>query len=459
MRLINIKVYPRLNTDDNEYTFNSNDNLSYISKRVATNTNDVSDVYQFVSMNLNYSLLSSNILSTLILSMQEPIDKNNSLKSGQPIEIRDNGEIVFQGNILSLLYRVEPINERGQGGMYVLLTLSPSIYQLTLMPMIFNNDQVNQINSLLGIQAISFLQGNVSQKVTSADLLSYMLTNTDYNTYFSGLFNNKDLPSSVYLTATSGQSRDSVLRTSIDFSNCVFYQQENGTWNINQLDSTNKAPFALDLWNDLNNTIINDNKLIIAPMLNYDYIDNAASTPSIISNYAMIPSNLGVSLKPNDLLLSYKPNPQYFPRLQQLQTTGWFTGILSNTQINTNIMSDPTIRETLEGFQSYPDQFMINSNPFGAKEDWVSSYQALLTAKQLARSLTGYASLECNISLDDPNLPGEGMGNILGKCVNILNCDLDSGLIATYSRSYSTPGTIISLNIVPLGSCTGYWKN
>lgn len=77
----------------------------------------------------------------------------------------------------------------------------------------------------------------------------------------------------------------------------------------------------------------------------------------------------------------------------------------------------------------------------------------------MGNALTGYASLSGTISLDDKSLAKVDMQTVLGKIVQINNCDLQSGIIATCSRSYSAQGSYLNFNIAPLGSLTGYWKS
>ncbi len=451
MRLLTITIYARPNTTDNTYTFNS---LNLLSTILVSST-DVSRVYQFNSMNLNYSILTSTITSILILTMDVPMTQLNVLRSGQPIEITDNGNTIFQGILLTPQYQMLPVHEDGSsGGMLVVFTLAPSIYQLSLLPMLFDPTQKTQIDSLLGIDTSTILVGQVGQQVSTQLLLDYMITNTDFADFFDKTIEYDGLPDNVFLMATAGQSRDSVLRSSIDFTNTVFYQQEDGELIIRPLDATIKAPFIINITNDTQSDGF-------PGLLEYTYTDNAASTPAIISNYNILSPALGVVSNASANYLSYKPNPVYFTRIQQLQSTGWFSGVLGNTPINNNIVNNPSVQAFLGGLQTQPDQYMISSSQVGAKQNFITAYQALITGKAMGQALTTYSNLECQISLDDQYFPTTTSTNylLLGKCVDILNCDMKAGIIGAYSRNYSPAGSYINLNIVPLGSITGYWTN
>lgn len=446
MRNLQITVFARPNTNDNTFSF--------LSNSATANPGQEDQTYAFISAMLNYSVQGSSVTSTVIFSMNTPLSGTNVIRSGQPIKIMDGADEIFEGQIIPK-YQSLPISDNGRGGLYLIATLIPSIFQLTVTPMVFDSNQAQQINSLLGIDLATILAGNVAQQVATSDLLSYIVTNTDYKNIFQKTISPQNLPASVFLMATAGQSRDMVLRASIDFTNTVLYQQEDGNIIIRQLDSGIKTPFSLDLAN-ANSGEVNNGEPKIS-ILEYSYQDNAVLCPGVVSNYALLPANQSIAADVSVLLVSYKPSATFYPRIQQLQNTGWFVGSIVNSQINQNIVSDPTVAAILQGYQSYPDQYMTSSAQFGAKEDFIAAYQALLTGKQLGQALTGYANLECLISLDDPYLPTAGMGNILGSCVTIQNCDLGEGLIATYSRSYSAEGSYMSLNIVPLGSITGYW--
>lgn len=452
MRRILISIYPRPNAidltgnPDNFYMFNSDDKL------------DSNSTYEFMGMSLNYSLQSSNVTSMLVLSMNEPPDLTNIIRSGQPIEIVDNGDIVFQGIILSPKYRLLPIGDNGQGGMFLYATLAPSIYQLASTPMIFDSNQAQQVSQLTGINVQNLLAGNVSQNTTSESFINYMISNTDYSTFFDHEINVADLSSTIFVMAQAGQTRDSVLRSSIDFNNVVLYQAEDGVINIRQLDSTIAAPFNVDLTNQFNDTETN-NATPTVPMLYYDYTENAATTPSIVSNYNMLSPNLGIANAVSANILTYKPNPQFFPRVDQLAKTGWFVGEIGQTQINDNIITDPSLAKIVSGYQELTDKYMISSPQFGAADPNTTSYQILLTGKQLGQALTNYSILEGTISLDDQNISiQQNMGAVLGTIIKIQNCDMQSGIIATCTRNYSTAGSYLTFNAVPLGSITGYWR-
>lgn len=451
IRTITITIYARTNTSDNTYKYNSLNLLNTIP----VDSSDVSNVYRFNSMNINYSILSSSTTSTLILTMNVPMDTTNVLRSGQNIEITDNGNTIFQGTVLSARYTVLPVNENGTGGnMLAILTLAPSIYQLTLLPMIFDTTQKAQVDSLLGINTDVLLVGNTAQQVSSQTLLDYMITNTDFLDFFDKTITYSGLPTNVFLMAKAGQSRDSVLRSSIDFANTVFYQQEDGELIIRQLAASIRAPFAVNIANNIQSDGF-------PGILEYDYVDNAASTPAIISNYNILNPELGIVANATANYLSYKPNPTYFPRVQQLQSTGWFSGILDHAPINSNITAEPSLQVFLNGLQTQPDQYVISSAQQGAKQNFITAYQALVTGKAMGEALATYSTLECQISLDDVYFPEVTSTNymLLGKCVDILNCDMKAGLIGAYSRDYSAAGSYINLHLIPLGSCTGYWSN
>jgi hypothetical protein len=393
--------------------------------------------------------------------MNQPPASTNVLRSGQPIIITDTNQTVFQGVLLSCQYEIVPPTENGPGGIFLIATLAPSIYQLTISPLIFDATQAVQIQTLTGVNVNAILGASVTQSIATSALLSYIISSMDYSIFFGNTINVQDLSSSVFLMAGLGESRDEVLRNSINFFNCVLYQQEDGIIIIRQLDATLLCPFAVDLQNQYNNNLgipVNGNIVPIVPMLQYSYTDNAYSTPATVSNYAILAPGLSASNNTNALVISYAPNPTFFPRLKQLQTSGWFVGTIDKTQINSNIVSDPTIATALTNFNTNPDQYMLNVTPNNiAKSGFITSYQSLLTAKALGNALTGYATLNGTISLDDPNLPE--IGNIIGSVIDIQNCDLTQGIIATTNRSYSTSGSFLNFNIVPLGSITGYYKN
>lgn len=416
------------------------------------------NLYNFIQATLNYSVFDSAITSELVLSMREPPTEENILQSGQTIQIQDNGEIVFEGILNTVQTVLTPMTGQSQGGIYALITLSPSIEQLTITPLIYDQNQASQISELTGVNTTYLLAGEVAQTVETSKLLEYMISNTFYSTVFNKTISSEDLSDNIFLMAAAGDTRDTVLRTSIDFYNCVLYQKENGTIQIRQLDASLIAPFAVDLRNQY---VPSDGQLpqeTLVPILQWAYSDSAYTTPCVVSNYALVPANLSISGGIDTSLISYTPNNLYFPRLAALKKAGWFVGSIGQAQINQNIVTNPTAATALAGFQARIDQYMQKAAGTGYSNDFLSSYQALLTAKQLAFDLTRYASFFGQVSLDDPHLP-DNLGEVIGRVINIQNCKMKQGLIAESTRTYSAKGSYLSFHVVPLGSFTGYWKN
>jgi hypothetical protein len=254
-----------------------------------------------------------------------------------------------------------------------------------------------------------------------------------------------------------GDSRDTMLRTSIDFYNCVMFQKENGIIQIRQLDTSIIAPFAVDLQNEY----LPPNQLpsqVIVPMLKWNFYDSAYETPCVMSNYALVPPQLSITQSVDTSLISYTPNSRYYPRLDALKNSGWFVGAIGQTQINQNIIQNPTATTALAGFQASIDLYMKKSSGTGYQNDFLSSYQALLTAKQLAIEITKYSGLIGQVSLDDPNMP-DSIGDFIGTILNIQNCDMQQGVVSKSTRRYSVNGSYLDFDVAPLGSFTGYWKS
>lgn len=450
MRSISISIFARAGTKDNHYNFSSLNTLS--------NLKGLDNVYQFYSCDINYSLQTSSVLSQLVLSMSDTVKPSNILRSGQNIEITDNNNIIFQGIILSITYSVSPSTNQS-GGSFAFLTLAPSIYQLALLPMIFDNAQRTQIQSLLNIDIASFLVANNTQLVDTQKFINYLATNTDIVNIFNHKITISDLPKQVYIMAQAGQSRDSVLRSSIDYTNTVFYQQENGAPIIRQLTDKIVAPFTLLL--NAGDAVVEGylTGTVYPSVLSYEYTDNALTVPSVVNNYAIIPPNTSIaSNTPLNNFVSFKPNPKYYPRVEQLQKAGWFSGQLQHSPINQNIISDTSLFAILQNYQVQTDQYMLSLSDKNTLDKKLLAYQTLIAGKTMGQSLVSYSNLECRLSLDDRVFDGVNMQFLLGKIVNITNSDMQSGLIATYSRHYSIQGSYISLCLVPIGSITGYWK-
>lgn len=444
MRNIQIFIESREGTDDNIYNF--------------TTQNELTEVYSFAECILNYSIQSSQSLSKIILDMNQPLNDSNVLRSGQPVIIFDDGQKVFEGILNCVQYMMLPINDQGQGKQVMIGMLSPSICQLTITPTIFDIDQAKQISKLLDIDVSALLIGNFRQSVKTIKLLEYIITNMDYDRIFKKKILYYDLPEELYIMASAAQSRDEVLRYSMDYYNTVLYQQEDGQIIIRQLDANIECPFDVDTMNFSLGNPNTEEFVPIVPMLQYSYTENAYNTPSIISNYGILPDGVAISSGAKNFAVSYSPNEKFYPRINQLLKTGWFTGQLGNSQINDNIISSPIIASALKNFQINKDQYMNSIIPTGLlKDTFFLAYQAMITGKQMGQALTGYSNFNGTISLDDPNLPK--LGNILGSIMQVFNSDMKAGIIASLTRQYGKGGSYLSFSLAPLGSITGYWKN
>lgn len=448
MRDISISITSRPTLDDNIFAF---DSLNQFVQ---------DQPYALLYCELNYSVLSSNITGILRLAMSRAVSSDTVLKSGQPIVIKDNGYTVFEGILYSPKYFLGQLDEQGPNEFFVEIVLTPSIFQLTKAPMIFDFRQVAQIKQLTGVDVTSILAAQVNQSIDTDSLLQYITSNTDYSNIFGREIQNPDdsLPDSVFLMADVNEPKDSVLRSSLDYLNIVMYQEESGDIVIRQLDDKVKCPFNIDLHNTPV-TLSDANQTPIVPMVQYMYSDNACDTPSVTTNYAVLDPGLSVVGQTSELILSYAGNPEFFPRLEQLQKSGWFVGQTGRTQINRNIVSDPTTQAVLNGYEAKKDQYMINVIPDNvAVNEFISSYQALETGKQMALGLMSYAEIDGIISLDDPNLPND-LSKILGTSIDIMNCELQSGIVTTYTRVYGERQSQMRMTILPLGSITGYYAS
>jgi len=452
MRDIQISIYKRVGVDsDNEFAYVSSNDLN-------GDGNDLANFYAFTSLTLNYSILTSSVTSTLVMSMSKPLNSWNALRSGQYIQIWDNSNTIFQGVLLSCQYQLMP-TDNGSGGLFFIATLAPSIYQLTLAPLIFNAKQAEQLKQVTGVDVAAILAGQVAQKINATTLLDYVVKNTDYGSFFNQTILSNDLPEDVFIMATSGQVKDTMLRQSIDYANCVMYQQETGEIVIRQLDVSLEAPIELDLDNDFTNfNYTNDQAKKIVPVLLYQYTDNAYSTPCVVSNYAMLTPDLANIAKTDTLVITSAPSSEYYPRLEQLQRSGWFTGQIGQTEINNNVVSDPTTAKVFDEYNKNYKAYQKQATTNNAKSPLITAYQSLLTAKELASSIVNYATLSATISLDNKNIPDD-INTLLGSIITIQNCDLDCGVVATIAREYSLMGSYMTMNIAPMGSYTGFWKN
>jgi hypothetical protein len=454
MRKTQLLIYPLDDANDVEYSFNltaDDTDDGYI------NGVSVTKEYKFLLCDLNYSLTSSLTPSLLILGLNQPQTKKNTLRSGQLVEVADNGVIVFQGNIDLVTYEVSP-----ETGPIVILTLVQSIFQLTKIPFIFSSDQIKQIQKLTNLNAQLMLISDYAQKVNTEQFLNLIIDNTFYKNYWEqDKINYQDLSKDTFVLATSGVNRDEVLRSSLKCMNVVIYQNESGKIIIRGLDDKTLSPFNVDI---TQNSIFNDalNPKFKAgdnvALLGYKYIEHATSVPLFISNYNILSPDISNAEDAKVFILTYAPSEKYFPRVYTLKNKGWWSGIIETTQISSNIIGSAEFQAILNQINTQPDKYMKNINADVKQNNAFSYYQALLTADSLADKLKDYNHFIGKVSLDDKFLP-EDISNLLGSIMNIGNCDMEHGIVATYNRHYGQDGSYLNFTLLPLGSLIGIWNN
>jgi hypothetical protein len=486
MRTLQIEIRSRQlkgGTSTGDYTVNgymgNTDKSVFVCERGL-----VDSPYRLISAVFMHSIVQSDLLSKVSFIMTKPNSKEYSFQGGQPVRVWDAGLIIFDGVIVKPMYFTK------NNMQYCDLILGTYAYQLTKMPLFFTTAQLQQLNEILGINLDSSLAGKVAVSIPLASLTDAIIDNTDYEAYGKNeIIFDGDYEQEIYLMATTGQSRDAVIRQSIDFLNEVFYQQESGEWRIDTLDANNLAPFSIDVTNasatsmteyDLApvNGAIPDNGFIpatletpkaVPSLIDVVFIDNTYTTPVCATNYGFVEPDVANAAKATSFIVAVTPdlNKPEFKRMNQLVNSSWFIGSYESSQIDDNIVNDPTMAAVFnQGYIVNNPYFKYASNGVDSKgnnvkvSDSFTAYQLLLAYKTMAKFLSSYYQLIATFLLDDPvfsrgKIP---LGNLLGTVVPINNCIMEQGIIATTARSYNEDGrATFSINLAPLGSLTGKW--
>ena len=434
--------------------------------------------YSIMSAQFNHSITQSNVLSKITLISTKPYSIDIAFQGGQPVRVWDGSKIIFDGVIVRPIYYIRNQMQ------YCDLVLGLYTYQLTRTPLFFTSDQLAEIAKLLNIPNLSSsVAGNVSLPVGLGTLLDTIKSGTDYSVYGKNTWvaDIGDVGNTVYIMAQTGQTKDTILRQSIDFLNEVFYQQESGEWVLKTLNTKNYAPFTIDVTNQLATTM--KDKLAIPvgsgisgtipSLTDLYFVDNSYDTPLYTTNYGMVPPDIvNAAGGAQSFIVSVTPNLSKFKRMSQLANSSWFIGDYSFTDINGDIVSDPAMAQTFN--QGYIAQNpYLTSAGYGLDknrnmvtvESKFTAYQMLLTYKDMARKLTNYYQMVGTFLLDDPALKAPDgapmeLGNILGTIVPIGKSAMESGIVATTCRSYNEDGIAsLSISLVPLGSIAGKWES
>jgi hypothetical protein len=436
MTTLNIKIYKCKNSTDTEFEFTFNRNT-------LTNSNG----YSFIACKLNYDINKYYVASTMELLTENP---NVLIKSGQPIQIQQNGITIFQGIVLTAKYDLQVNAER------VSLQLIPSCCQLALTNFVSDSVMADQIQKLTGVNISTILLTGLNQKISTKKLLNVMLTNTVYQTQFNhqSIIAN-DLPVNLRLITDVGDSKEIVLRKSLSWFNAVTYQKENGEIVIRQLDSKLKCPFSINYTNKATNSYVSPNNPCLA-ILEREYIDNALSF-STLSSYSVLDKNLAVGAKVNNNVLTVIPEYKYFDRIKILQNNGWNINKQMQIPFDSSFLKDPMYTEALQGMQSSPNQYYKASGGSATAKEFYNAYQRQLTQQTISAQMSNYWTLTAKVSIDNDYYLEE-VPDLQGTVINIDNAPVKEGIITAYSKEFSLDGSFIHMVIAPVGTITGFWK-
>lgn len=435
MTTLNIKIYKCKGSDDTEFEFTFN--------QATENTHG----HGFISCNLAYDINRFNPIGTMTLLVRDP---KVYIQSGQPIEVQQNGVTIYQGIVLSATSKLNGDND------IIQLQLIPSAGQLSLCNFMFDRTIRDQIQKLTGVDMSLLLITGFNAEVSTQKLLDVMIANTVYQNQFQhNLVIANDLPSELRVVSDITDSKEIVLRKSLQWFNTVAYQQENGKIIIKQLDSRLQCPFSIDYMNQGASLYIADQKPCLA-VLDREFDDNALSY-STLSSYSILQANLEEALKANNNKLTVSPNYKYFDRVKVLQENGWIIGKIMQIPLNDSFLKDPAYTEALKGMQSQPTQYFNSTGGSATAKEFYSNYQRMVTQQAMAAQMSGYWILKATVSIDDAFFP-DGVGDIQGTIINIDNAPVKQGIIASYTKEFSATSSFIHMIILPVGTITGFWK-
>lgn len=439
MTTLNIKLYKCKGSDDTEFEFTFN--------QATENTHG----HGFISCNLTYDINRFNPISTMTLLVRDP---KVYIQSGQPIEVQQNGATIYQGIVLSVKNKLTVENEKIYD--IVELQLLPSAGQLSSCNFMFDRTIRDQIQKLTGVDMSLLLITGFNAEVSTQKLLDVMIANTVYQNQFqhNSVIAN-DLPVNLRVVSDVTDSKEIVLRKSLQWFNTVAYQQENGKIIIRQLDSRLQCPFSIDYMNQGASLYLADQKPCLA-VLDREYDDNALSY-STLSSYSILQANVAEAIKADNNKLTVAPNYKYFDRVKVLQDNGWIIGKIMQIPLNSSFLENPAYTEALKGMQSQPTQYFNSTGGSATAKEFYSNYQRMVTQQAMAAQMSGYWILKATVSIDDAFFP-DGVGDIQGTIINIDNAPVKQGIIASYTKEFNANSSFIHMIILPIGTITGFWK-
>lgn len=466
MNLFQINILPVID-GDNTLTITTN------------NVNASTDLFAFLSMELNYGITESSTPGQITLDCRlNEVDavSDQLIREGQTVNIYAiadgaiNLKQIFAGYITKIKYK------RSGKGTFAYLFINSILGELSLLSV---NTDWNDVSKTYNTIMTNISGGQVSlnpflNQIAEGSLLSGIprgsgdsLTSAiDWFTFIDGTA--PALPSTLWAVCQTNKSRDSVLREILFPYNRLLWQKEDGTIIIQPLfyDDNADAKWNIDLKNNTNNN-----------WLDWEIEKNAGNMINRIDFQfaAILPfDQYGASYQGgNNIYVSSFANPIYYSRINQLYQSGLFnTVILSNKALDTSIFTDAALYNSLvqANGQSAINNLSANNPVYysPAPNNKSSSIPQIYASNEMAiNNLLAYhlkVTYDYNVMTDetDINPPTQFLDFPLAKVINISSyglLDYDSMLCFSCQLTIDGAGTNLTAYFVPIESITGIWYN
>lgn len=429
------------------------------------------DIYKFLHMQLNYSITQSSNPGFIDIGIDlNTLDPDRLIQSGQEINvyaIADGStslQLIFAGWIRSI-DRTCTIQ-----GSYMRLNIDNVLGQLTILGSNTNyNSATQQYNTImLNISANQVNTLNFLNTIATGSLLNDIpynqqttLTKSEqWFTFINGASvprGASPLPDTLWALCQVNKPRDDVVREILFPYNRIMWQNPQGEYIIQPLFYDDKADSAwnVDLFGNGGN------------WLSWETSDHAGEMINRIDCQfaAILPLNQHGNPKytDNNIYVSASPNPTYYPRMNQLISSGLFdTSILTTKALDSSLITDASLIDSLTQALGYPEvQTLLKENQvhLSPNDKNANTVPAIYSSNEMA--INNMKAYTATIVYDYNNQTDESgfLDMPLAKIVDFTSQGLleyDSMLCFSCSLNIdANSGATLLANFTPIGSIVG----
>lgn len=412
------------------------------------------DNLEILNLSIEYNYLSfSSPGNATIVGFKNSDLNRNSIKTGDIIFIYENNVLIYVGYIITTKFNLS------SEGILLQIIFDTLLSQFSRQMMISTSEDVKEIITLSPQTETSVVNTDyVANIMPFQQLINFMIRDSIYeyarnNYQFTSSNSNRGViyedestlnsKTKTYYYAAVGFTKEQVLRQTLYPYQQIVYQDSSGNLRFSVPSYSNKSSL---------NVIFGSPNVIDITYIDSQVLVNNYIISTLIY-YGIFPI---ASNQTENLMTLATPNPKYFPYLNQLLDSGYYTQSLVDVRnLNSDIAKNASLLNAFEIFNSSerknlgtPSQTPQNTNVT------TPTITPLFAKRILAESLTNSKNVIVLLvrTADYTEIP-------LGKIISIENeswINIKCELI--FAANEDGALNTIKLTGAPLSSCTGGWQ-